>query len=75
MVDKKLNDLNLFSSWNFSKLNYVLFGIGILTIFLGYIIMLTGDTNSFQSVKLSPIVLVIGYCVLIPLSIIYKPKK
>ena len=31
-----------------------------------------GETNSIQAVKLSPIVLVIGYCIIIPISIIYK---
>ena len=49
-----------------------LFGIGILVIILGYIIMATGDVNSFQSVKLAPVLLVIGYLVIIPLSIFYK---
>ena len=65
-------DYQLFRSWDFDKKNYLLFGIGILVIIIGYIIMATGETDSFQSVKLSPIVLVIGYCVIIPISIMYK---
>ncbi|NQU67292.1 MAG: DUF3098 domain-containing protein [Candidatus Marinimicrobia bacterium] len=65
----------MFSSWNFNHVNYLLFGIGILVIVIGYLIMITGDTTSFQSVKLAPIILVIGYCVIIPLSIWYKPKN
>jgi len=75
MANKKQKDLNLFSSWDFDKTNYVLFGIGILVIVIGYLIMVTGDTTSFQSVKLAPIVLVIGYCIIIPLAIWYKPKR
>ena len=59
-------------SWPFNKKNYLLFGIGILVIILGYVIMATGTVNSFQSVKLAPIILVIGYLVIIPLSIFYK---
>jgi len=74
MDDKKTQDTNLFHSWSFTRINYLLFGIGIFTIVLGYIIMATGETTSFQSVKLSPVILVIGYCVLIPFSILYKSK-
>ena len=32
----------------------------------------TGGVNSFQSLTLSPILLVLGYCVVIPISIFYK---
>jgi len=65
----KNNNSNI---WPFNKKNYLLFGIGILVIILGYIIMATGDVNSFQSVKLAPVLLIIGYLVIIPLSIFYK---
>ncbi|MFQ6611331.1 MAG: DUF3098 domain-containing protein [Fidelibacterota bacterium] len=75
MKNTKTKDSNLFSSWNFDKTNYVLFGIGMLVIAIGYLIMVTGETTSFQSVKLAPIVLIIGYCGIIPLSIWYEPKK
>ena len=37
--------------------------------------MSTGETDSFLSTKLSPIILVLGYCVIIPLSILIKFKK
>ena len=47
----------------------------MLVIIFGYIIMAMGDTESFQSVKLSPIILIIGYCVFIPASILVKPKN
>ena len=63
---------NKSKSWPFNKKNYLLFGIGILVIILGYIIMGTGDVNSFQSIKLAPILLFIGYLIIIPLSIFYN---
>ena len=53
-------------------ITYFLFGIGILTITFGYILMATGETNSFRSVKFAPVILVIGYCIIIPISIFYK---
>ena len=65
----------LFHSWSFGKINYQLFGIGLLVIIFGYIIMAMGDTESFQSVKLSPVILIIGYCVIIPAAILVKPKN
>ena len=68
----KTNKNNNSNNWPFNKKNYLLFGIGILVIILGYRIMATGEVNSFQSVKLAPILLVIGYLVIIPLSIFYK---
>ena len=64
----------LFHSWSFGKINYLLFGIGLLVIITGYLIMATGETESYQSVKLDPIILILGYCVLIPAAILIKPK-
>ena len=55
--------------------NYLIFGIGLFFIMIGYILMSLGDTESFLSTKLSPIILLIGYCILIPLSLMLKFKK
>jgi|ADurb_Gly_01_Slu_FD_contig_21_874516_length_422_multi_3_in_0_out_0_1 membrane protein CcdC involved in cytochrome C biogenesis len=68
--------------WNFPliKQNYLILLIGIGTILLGYLLMATGITetsatlngkwNNFFAVDLAPIILVIGYCVIIPYGII-----
>ena len=69
-IDKK----TLFHSWSFGKINYYLFGIGLFVIIFGYIVMATGETESIQSVKIAPLILIIGYCVFIPASILVKPK-
>tara|TARA_Y100000590_G_scaffold248284_1_gene279002 strand:- start:11 stop:229 length:219 start_codon:yes stop_codon:yes gene_type:complete len=58
--------------WPFNKFNYLIFGIGVLTIIVGYILMSTGEVDSFQSIRLSPFLLFIGYVILIPLSIFFK---
>jgi len=71
---KQSNDVHLFEGWAFKKINYIIFLIGIIFIVAGYIVMATGTVNSFQSVTLSPIMLFIGYVVLIPLALIYRPK-
>jgi hypothetical protein len=58
----------------FTKKNYILFAIGIFVIVIGYI------TLGYGSITLAPILLVLGYCVLIPIAIIInggreRPKE
>lgn len=54
--------------WPFGKTNYILFGLALVVLAIGYITLAGG------SITLSPILLVIGYCVLIPLAIIYRGR-
>lgn len=63
------------SSLPFTKENYVLFFAGLFTILIGYIAMASGERDGFLSLTLSPILLVIGYLVLIPLAILYRKKE
>ena len=65
----------LFHSWSFGKINYQIFGIGLCVIMLGYIIMATGETESLQSVKIAPLILIVGYCIIIPAAILIKPEE
>ena len=61
--------MKLFESLNLNTKNYIIFGIGIVLIILGYILMSLGPHDGILSSKLSPVILIIGYCVLIPISI------
>ena len=65
----------IFNGWSFSKKNYILFISGIIFIIIGYIIMALGETYSFQSLSLAPVILTIGYLVLIPSALLYKEKE
>ena len=69
------SNTSVFESWNFSAPNYVLFGIGLALIIVGYLIMATGEVNSFQSLTLAPIMLFIGYIIVIPAALIYREKS
>ena len=71
-MGQRANKTSIFHSWPFNKKNYVLFLIGLVTVILGYTLMYTGETSSFQSIVIAPIVLVLGYCVIIPVSIMIK---
>lgn len=52
-------------SLRFSPRNLALLGAGLLSIIIGYVLMSGGDT------VLAPLLLVLGYAVLIPLGIIF----
>jgi len=52
--------------WPFGKRNYMFFGAAMLSIIVGYIALGQG------SITLAPILLVLGYCVLVPVSLIIK---
>ena len=58
----------------FKRENFILFFIGILIIILGYIFLAQGPADSFWSLTLAPILLVFSYCIVIPISIIYRKK-
>ena len=74
--------------WDFpmTKNNLMLFGLGFLVIIAGYLLMSTGLSseyaeidgawNSPLAVSVAPFMLVVGYCVIIPYSILkYFPKE
>lgn len=46
--------------------NYIIMGAGIVTIVAGFITLASG------SITLAPLLLVVGYCVLIPVSLLVK---
>jgi uncharacterized membrane protein HdeD (DUF308 family) len=48
------------------KTNSIIFAAGILAIIMGYIFL------ARESLTLAPILLVLGYAVLIPISLVYK---
>ena len=53
----------------FTKVNYYIFLAGLIAIILGYVTLAQG------SITLSPFLLVIGYCVIIPVAILYRAKE
>jgi len=72
---KEEKNIHLFEGWTFSKKNYVFGAIGLATIILAYFIMASGTVNSFRSLTLAPIMLFIGYLIIIPIALIYRDKK
>jgi hypothetical protein len=50
--------------------NLVLYYAAIGVIILGYVFLSIGDANSFTSLTLGPIVLVIGYLIAMPVALL-----
>ena len=75
MDDKnKNNNVSFFEGWAFGKTNYIIFTVGLFSLILGYYLMASGSVNSFQSLTLSPILLFLGYIIIIPLALVYREK-
>jgi len=58
-----------------SVMNYLIFAVAVMVIVLGYVSLSKGPADSFWSLTLAPILLVIGYCILVPLSIFWRTRK
>jgi len=58
-----------------TKNNYVLLGAGILVLIIGYFLMSQGPWDNPLSLTIAPIVLLIAYVIIFPLSIMYKKKS
>jgi hypothetical protein len=59
----------------FTKVNYYLIAIGIGLVILGFIAMAQGGVEGTLPLVVSPILLVIGYCIIIPVGILYRKKE
>jgi len=53
----------------FTRKNYYIFAVGLAAIIIGYIALAQG------SITLAPILLVLGYCAIIPIAILYRGEK
>jgi hypothetical protein len=56
-------------------MNYKIILAGVLVIVLGYFALGTSPWDGFMALTVAPILLVTGYCVVIPFGIIYRKKK
>lgn len=58
--------------------NFIYIGIGIGVLLLGFVLLSMGIYTGWDnplSVSVAPVVLVIGYCVVIPWAIMWRPKN
>ena len=72
--EKQSGNIQLIEGWAFEKPNYILFVIGVFLIITGYFVMANGTGNSFQRLPLAPLLLFLGYIIVIPAAIINRSK-
>jgi len=58
----------------FTKLNYQILGAGILCLILGYIALAQDPWDGTMPLVVAPILLMLGYCVIIPIGILFRKK-
>jgi hypothetical protein len=59
----------------FTKLNYQILGAGILCITIGYIALAQDPWNGTMPLIVAPILLVLGYCVIVPIGILFRKRS
>jgi hypothetical protein len=59
----------------FERENYIIVGVGIVVIILGYFALSQSDPFGFLPLTVAPILLLLGYCVIIPIGIMYRKKN
>lgn len=69
MTPSKRQQRGAKSGLDFTRNNYLILGIGLFFIILGFLFLGFGD------ITVAPILLVLGYCVIIPLGILFPKKK
>ncbi len=62
-------------SFPLERENFIIIGLGVLLLVIGYILMSQNSVDGFMPTVVAPILLVAGYCVVIPYGILKKPKS
>jgi membrane protein YdbS with pleckstrin-like domain len=57
------------------KKNFILLFMGLLVIIIGFVFMSMGTWDSFSALVISPIILVTGYLIILPASILWHGKE
>lgn len=65
---KNTDEQEKITRWPFGKKNYILFAVSLAVMVVGFIAL------GYGSMTLAPILLVLAYCVLMPLAIIIKDR-
>ena len=59
----------------FTRKNWTLAAAGLASILIGYVCLRIPPAEGFLSLTLAPVLLVAGYCVLIPLAILARDQE
>ena len=59
----------------YPKVNLILLVIGFTLLIAGFLALSVKPWNSFASMSIAPILLVLGYCVVLPIAILYHKRE
>ncbi len=59
----------------FGKRNWIGLSIGVLVLALGFVLLKQGPANNPLSLSVAPIVLVVGFFIIIPIALLIAPDK
>ena len=59
----------------FRRKNWFVFALGMAVIGLGYFLLSVPPADGFWSLTMAPILLVVGYCVIVPAAILLKDGR
>jgi uncharacterized membrane protein HdeD (DUF308 family) len=62
-------------SFSFGRRNWILAAAGLVSIIVGYVLLRIPPADGFISLTLAPLLLVTGYCGLIPAAILVKDRQ
>jgi len=57
------------------KENYIIFGVGVAIVLIGFFLMTQEPWDNPLSLTVSPLVLLVAYLIVFPISILYRKKK
>ena len=71
-TEKKILESPFKDYWD--RTNYIIFGLGLTVLLLGFYLMAQSPWDNPVSLSISPIVLLIAYLIIFPLAIFYRKK-
>lgn len=59
----------------FKRKNWFVFALGMAVIGLGYLLLSVPPAEGFWSLTMAPVLLIVGYCGIIPVAILLKDGR
>lgn len=73
--EKGMRKAKFDGSFPLERENYIILGIGLILIVCGYVALSGDKVEGFVPLTLAPILLIVGYCVVVPVGIMYRKKE
>lgn len=72
--DKRTKTKLEYLKLDLKPINFYILSLGLLLIIIGYVFLAQKSVDGFLPTVIAPIFLVLGYCVVIPIGLLFKYK-